>query len=91
MGDFRIVIEGVGNHGCGRQVKDGGDMQPCHSDGCVDCQVRRFVEQLKTRYSCSVAVARMEHWPVPGAAGCTRTDNPGPIDDFVTNKRKGSF
>jgi hypothetical protein len=97
MGDFRITIEGVGNHGCARDAKAAaGDTltavkySRCHRDNCVDCQVERFVEQLKARGTCSVAKATLEHWPVPGA-GCTRTENPGPIDDMLDGTRLGTF
>lgn len=89
MGDFRIVVEGVGGHGCGRESKDGYMVLRCGRRGCPDCEAIRFVDELKR--SNNVQVARVEHWPVPGAAGTTRTENPGPVDDLLTGTRLGSF
>jgi len=89
MGDYRITIEAVGNHGCGREAKDGEVVKRCGMPYCVDCQAEAFVAQLKRGEN--VKVAKLEHWPVPGAAGTTRTENPGPVDDLITGTRSGSF
>jgi hypothetical protein len=104
MGDFRITIEAVGGHGCGRgtesplptatgdPVLSGGSLAErlhvtrCRSHGCPDCRTIEFVEGLK-RNGCSVAKATIEHWPVPGAAGTTRTEAPGPIDNLIEGTR----
>ena len=91
MGDFRITIEAVGGHGCGREAKDGERIMRCHKDHCPDCQTERFVEQLKARGVTSIHSAKLEHWPVPGAAGTTRTEKPGPIDDLLDGTRSGAF
>jgi len=88
MGDFRIVIDGSGNHGCGRQAKDGDVVTRCGEPHCVDCQAKAFAAQLR---GASIATARLEHWPVPGAAGTTRNADPGPIDDLISGVRHGSF
>lgn len=85
MGDFRITIEAVGNHGCGRESKDGEQVVRCGEPGCIDCKTIAFVHGLT-----SVSKATLEHWPVPGA-GCTRETNPGPIDNLITGTRRGSF
>jgi hypothetical protein len=90
MGDFRIVVEGVGGHGCGREAKDGEKVKRCGSEGCPDCQAVAFAAQLKARGT-NVASAKLEHWPVPGAAGTTRTEKPGPIDDLISGIRHGQF
>ncbi len=89
MGDFRIVVEAVGGHGCGREAKDGEKVTRCGRRGCPDCEAVRFVDELKR--SNSVHSARIEHWPVPGAAGCGRTEQPGPVDDLLAGTRAGSF
>lgn len=89
MGDYRVVIEGIGSHGCGREAKDGDVVTRCGNPGCVDCIAIAAVESLKT--AGSVAVARVEHWPVPGAAGTTRTENAGPVDDLIAGTRSGQF
>lgn len=84
MGDFRVTVEAVGGHGCGREVREG-PMLPCGQPHCPDCQVRAFVAELKEH--CSVGVAKIEHWPVPGAAGTTRDADPGPVDDLLAGTR----
>jgi hypothetical protein len=95
MGDYRITIEGFGNHGCARDATTGPDglaqlrYVRCRRDNCPDCQAERFVQQLKARGE-NVTKATLEHWPVPGA-GCGRTENPGPIDDLIELTRLGSF
>lgn len=81
MGNFRIVIEAVGGHGCQREVKDGGEVYGCRRMGCPDCETRRFVEELKRSQS-SVDKATLTHWPgQPGEV----------VDDLVSRKRSGSF
>lgn len=90
MGDYRIVIEGVGSHGCGRESKDGEIVSRCGRNGCVDCMAIALVDSLKSSGG-SVAMARLEHWPIPGAAGTTRTENAGPIDDLISGTRAGQF
>jgi hypothetical protein len=48
MGTFRIEIQAVGNHGCQREVKDGGTVDPiCGSSSCPDCIARAVVQKLK--------------------------------------------
>lgn len=89
MGDFRITIEGVGGHGCGREAKDGEEVIRCGRSSCPDCTAIEFVDELKAANN--IVSAKMEHWPVPGAAGTTRTENPGPIDDLLTGTRRGTF
>lgn len=89
MGDWRLVVEGIGNHGCGREAKDGETVKRCGTVGCVECTAIEAVQKLKN--TGSISVARVEHWPVPGAAGTTRTEKPGPIDDLLAGTRKGAF
>ena len=36
MGDFRIVIESAGNHGCNRAVKEGEEFYGCGRMDCPD-------------------------------------------------------
>jgi hypothetical protein len=88
MGDFRVLIEAVGNHGCGREAPSGTEVKRCGSPGCTDCIIIEAVEKLK---KCgSVSMALIQHWPVPGA-GCGRDANPGPIDNILTGKRDRRF
>lgn len=96
MGDFRITVEGVGGHGCDRLAKPtvlgepGAHVNRCRRMDCPDCRAIDFVDTLK-RSGCSVSVAKLEHWPVPGAAGTTRTEDPGPVDDLLSGMRDRSF
>lgn len=91
MGDFRIVIEGSGNHGCGRDYGPSEErpVVRCGSPHCTDCAAIAAVDLVKK--TGSVAVARVEHWPVPGAAGTQRSEHAGPVDDLVKGTRTGSW
>lgn len=104
MGDFRVTIEAVGGHGCGRGTEyplptvtgeapqAGGSLAArlgitrCRRLDCPDCAFEELIRQMKGR-GVTVAKATLEHWPVPGAAGTTRTENPGPIDDLLNSTR----
>jgi len=88
MGDYRITVEGVGSHGCGRDDGDGAIVTRCGAKWCVDCAALALVEALGVG---SVKLAKLEHWPVPGAAGTERTEHPGPVDDLLSGVRHGSF
>ncbi len=83
MGRFRIVIEGVGNHGCAREKGKGDSVsqhERCGSPGCVDCAALSAVNRL--RESNSLQVARIEHWP--GERGQV-------VDDLLTGVRDADF
>lgn len=91
MGDFRIVIEGTGNHGCARDNSAGekrAAVGRCNRNDCVECQTDVFVKGFR---GSAITVARVEHWPVPGASGTTRTSNPGPVDDILERTRAGAW
>ena len=82
MGDFRIEINGVGNHGCQRNVKSGETkLAACGQSGCVDCNAWQFVDTLKKSGN-SITSATLMHWPQSG---------PQIVDDLQTGKRTGSF
>lgn len=87
MGQFRVVVDAVGGHGCMREVSDGEVVIGCERVGCPDCITREFVRRLK-RCGATVSVARIEHWPREQAA-------PEPtgqvVDDLLTGIRTGSF
>ena len=62
MGDYRIVIEGSGPHGCDRGAKQGATLAPspsCTHAGCPDCAAAALVKQLGTQ----VRSAKFTHWP----------------------------
>jgi len=82
MGDFRIQIDGVGNHGCQREVKSGEvKTASCGQAGCVDCTAREAVKNLIDAGN-SISSATLMHWPSNG---------PQIVDDLKTGKRTGSF
>lgn len=71
MGNFRIIINAVGNHGDKRNLKDGDKNYGCMSMTCSDCLAREFVELLKRRGH-TVESATLEHWPeINAGSACT--------------------
>ena len=62
MGQYRITIQGVGNHGCGRRSPTSAKIERCQQPGCVDCAAEAFVATLKGAGS-SIEHATLEHWP----------------------------
>jgi len=92
MGNFRIEIDGIGGHGCQREIKDGGKVEGCGRPFCPDCIARKFVAELRAAgvftmncpapdgVTCPRAI--FTHWP--GAEGSVQ-------DDLLTGIRKGSF
>ena len=82
MGQFRVEVTAVGDHGCQRHVKDGQQLQQfCGSPSCPDCTAREFVRDLK-RIGTSIEKAELIHWP--GTSTEVR-------DDLLTGKRTNSF
>jgi hypothetical protein len=84
MGIFRIEVEGVGGHGCQREIKDGGVVVGCGQPHCPDCIARKFVDELKMAgmFNTPPASAKLIHWP--GQQSEVR-------DDLLTGIRSGSF
>jgi hypothetical protein len=62
MGQFAIVISGVGGHGCSREVKDGESVLGCQRPDCPDCIAREFVRRFK-RNNVGDLRAELIHWP----------------------------
>lgn len=81
MGDFRIVIEATGGHGCQRELKAGAIVGTCDSPGCPDCQARALVKTLRATGN-TVKSATLTHWP---------GDPSEVVDDLVSGVRKGGF
>ena len=92
MGTFRIEIQGVGGHGCQREVKSGSKVEGCGQLGCPDCMARSFVKKLvdlgmMPTYATSnepgmITFAKLIHWPY-GHGTVT--------DDLLTGIRNGNF
>jgi len=86
MGQFRVTVVAVGNHGCGRSADELGSavwtkMEPCQRPTCTDCITRLYVEQLQAA-GAAVSEATIHHWP--GTKGEV-------VDNVLTNLRIGSF
>lgn len=95
MGDFRIVVNAVGGHGCQREVKDGGTVYGCGRMDCPDCLTARFIADL-ARSGAMLKDASIEHWPgTPGevvdAFDFSATAPPAASMPRVRRVRKGSF
>lgn len=95
MGDFRIVVEAMGGHGCMREVGDGQTVIGCNRPGCPDCIAREFVRRLQ-RSGAQIHQANLVHWPADFIN--PHTDAPAGYtienqvrDNLVTGKRYGSF
>lgn len=86
MGDFRIVINASGGHGCERKAKAGDRLHArCGRFDCPDCMAYDFTQQLKQRgmLSGQSASSTFIHWPE------TPTEV---VDNMLTNTReKGGF
>jgi hypothetical protein len=84
MGNFRITINAVGDHGADRKIGDG-ETLPENIDpsggGRVDQIARDTVKALKDK-GCSVSKAEIVHWPGSDSEV---------TDDLVGHVRHGSF
>lgn len=104
MGQFAIVISGVGGHGCERGVKDGEHVLGCQRPDCPDCIAREFVRRYR-RNGVMELKGQLIHWPdlseataaVPedrtttGKPAVVTPQGTSVIDDLVTGVRSGSF
>lgn len=95
MGDFRIVVEAMGGHGCMRELGDGETVIGCNRPGCPDCIAREMVRRLQ-RSGAQIHRAHLVHWPAdfvhPQAGVTTNYSLENQVtDDLVTGKRAGSF
>lgn len=61
MGDFRVVMEATGGHGCQREVGDGEKVFGCRRMDCPDCLTQEYVEKMSK--IASVSKAELIHWP----------------------------
>jgi predicted PP-loop superfamily ATPase len=84
-------VQAVGDHGCQRDVKNGGFITAkCDNPRCVDCITREYIDKLKaasayfstTGDNFTVGYASLTHWP--GQNGSVR-------DNLLTGQRSGSF
>lgn len=105
MGQFAIVVSGVGGHGCSREVKDGEHVLGCQRPDCPDCIAREFVRRFK-RNGVMDLEAKLIHWPdqvdghtcaedsslaALGKYALVKPQGSSVIDNLVTGVRVGSF
>ena len=84
MGQFRVTVTAVGNHGCQRDEHRANpkmDVIGCGQPFCTDCLTREFVAKLRSS-GASVEQAHIHHWPGQPAEV---------LDNLLTKKRIGSF
>jgi hypothetical protein len=89
MGDFRIVIEAMGGHGCQRERGDGDHVVGCEQHGCPDCMTRELVRRMK-RAGVSLHKAELVHWPAD-MEGRNYNKDSEVRDDLLTGLRSGRF
>ena len=83
MGDFRIVVEAAGGHGCDRNAKEGDQVVGCGRENCPDCITARFVSELQ-RAGMRPYTALFKHWPSDlSREGHTYTADREVIDDYT--------
>ncbi len=84
MGQFRVTITAVGNHGCQRDEQRTDPtfkVVGCGSPHCTDCLAREFVAKLRA-IGANVEQAHIHHWP--GQEGEV-------LDNLLTQHRTGHF
>jgi hypothetical protein len=82
VGQFRIEITAVGNHGEARDTPDGGQLDPEGYDvSSADLLAFELVQGLRDS-GASVESATLTHWP-------GQPDEV--VDDLLTKTRHGSF
>lgn len=86
MGDFRIVIESVGGHGCDRDAGTGDKFYGCQRMGCPDCEAKRFVDEFSRRFS--ISKATFTHWPHDMAERGYKEENEV-VDDMAPKDSQG--
>ena len=89
MGDFRIVIEAMGNHGCQREKASEEYVVGCEQHGCPDCMVRELVRRMK-RGGVTLHKAEIVHWPADMDGRNYPEDNEV-RDNLLTGIRSGKF
>lgn len=91
MGDFRIIINGSGNHGQDRDKKNGEIVNFQEDPNSPDALAEDFVAELRSK-GVNVESAEIIHWPLDNYGGQHKNGRTAQItDDLITGKRIGSF
>lgn len=80
MGNYRIIVDAMGGHGCERSVLDGQSTIGCQQRNCPDCVTREYVRRLKSINT--VNSAFLIHWP---------SSPDQVVDNLLTGERIGDF
>ena len=90
MGDFRIVIDMVGNHGHDRENKTGKDIN--FGTNTPEAIIKEALEKIKNLNQASIQSAVVYHWPIDNYGGPLKNGRTTQIVDcLVENKRAGNF
>ena len=83
MGQFRVTVVAVGNHGCQREIgkQIGAIVEGCGNGNCTDCITRDYIKSLRAS-GASVSEASIHHWP---------SQQGEVLDNLITKLRTGSF
>ena len=91
MGDFRIIINGIGGHGQDRDKKDGEVVNFQEDANSPDALAENFVKDLQAK-GINVENASIVHWPLDNYGGQLENGRSSQIvDNLLTGKRTGSF
>lgn len=91
MGDFRIIINGIGGHGQDRDKKNGEIVNFQKDPSSPDALAESFVKQLKEK-GVNIEDATIIHWPLDNYGGQLKNGRSQQIaDDLLTGKRTGNF
>lgn len=91
MGQFHVVVQAVGNHGCERDRPSGEVVMGCERVGCTDCITREYIRRLK-KSGATVYVADIDHWPQVTEYGINPLEPSGQVqDNLLTAIRTGDF
>jgi hypothetical protein len=67
MGDFRVVVEATGGHGCQREYGAGKKVFGCRRMDCPDCLTQEYLEKLAK--IAPISKAEFQHWPTAAQWG----------------------
>lgn len=82
MGNYRVIVDAVGGHGCERQVLDGQSTIGCQQRNCPDCTTREYVRRMKSISGNTLNSAILIHWPESDSQV---------VDNLLTGERIGDF
>jgi len=88
MGNFRVSVHAVGNHGCQREKRGTDVILGCGEPNCTDCITRDYITKLKAA-GASVTEASIHHWPNSTARDDGYAGDV--VDNLLAQRRLGRF